>query len=83
MSRRTDPLSLDPLSPIRRGRIEDMSSMASPLALDPLSPVPPSARRAPGPAARGLPRFEDGLTRDSTRHSPRRDRPRPGSKVTT
>jgi uncharacterized protein YbjT (DUF2867 family) len=39
MRRRTDPLALDPLSPMGISPIEDTYSTTDPLALDPLSPI--------------------------------------------
>jgi hypothetical protein len=43
MRRYTDPLALDPLSPIAISPIADISS-TDPLALEPLSPLPDRAR---------------------------------------
>ena len=44
MRRSTDPLALDPLSPIAIGPIADISSTTDPLALEPLSPMSAGAR---------------------------------------
>ena len=89
MRRCTDPLALDPFSPIAISPIADTSSTTDPLALEPLSA--PSAGARPidaglvaGDAARGLSRDVRAVgtpTRDSTRHSPRRERAHAGSKL--
>ena len=44
MRRCTDPLALDPLSPIGIGPIADIASTTDPLALEPLSPLSAGAR---------------------------------------
>jgi hypothetical protein len=90
MRRCTDPLALDPFSPIGISPIADISSTTDPLALEPLSPL--SARARPidagffaADAALGPPRYFGAVgtrTRDSTRHSPRRERAHAGSKLT-
>jgi hypothetical protein len=44
MRRCTEPLALDPFSPIGTSPIADISSTTDPLALEPLSPLSGSAR---------------------------------------
>jgi hypothetical protein len=90
MRRYTDPLALDPLSPIGISPIADIPSTTDWLALEPLSP--PSAGARPidagffaADAALGLPRYARAVgprARDSTRDSPRRERAHAGSKPT-
>jgi hypothetical protein len=66
MRRYTDPLALDPLSPIGVSPVADISSATDPLAREPLSPL--SAGTAPidagsfaADAAVGLPRHFPAL----------------------
>jgi hypothetical protein len=66
MRRSTDPLALDPFSPIGISPIADTSSTTGPLALEPLSAVVVGAR----PIDAGF----FAADRDSTRHTRRRDR---------
>jgi hypothetical protein len=90
MRRCTDPLALDPLSPIGISPIADVSSTTDPLAPEPLSA--PSARGRPvdsgfvaADAALVPPRHFGAVgtrTRDSTRHSPRHERAHAGSTLT-
>ena len=61
MRRCTDPLALDPLSPVAVSPIADISSTTDPLALEPLSPRSAGARPIDAgffaaDAALGLPR---------------------------
>jgi hypothetical protein len=89
MRRCTDPLALDPLSPIGIRPIADIAS-TDPLALEPLSPLSAGARPTDAgfvaaDAAVGPPRYFRAVgtrTRDSTRHSPRRERALARSKLT-
>jgi hypothetical protein len=89
MRRCTDPLALDPLSPVAISPIADISSTTDPLALEPLSPLSAGARPIDAgffaaDAALGLPRDFRAVgarTRDSKPNSPRRERAHAGSKV--
>ena len=88
MRRCTDPLALDPFSPIAISPIADSSSTTEPLGLEPLAPLSAGARPigagfAPR-AALGPPRhFRAAGTRtgDSTTNGPRRERAHTGSKL--
>jgi hypothetical protein len=88
MRRHTDPLALDPLSPIAISAIADISSTTDALALEPLSPLSAGARPIDAgffaaDAAFGLPRDFRAVgarTRDSTPNSPRREQAHAGSK---